>query len=56
MPATLELAGTAIFLAILIGVPLGIYAILYPGSKMSQSIMGISIFGEASQIFGKVLC
>ena len=45
MPATLELAGTAIFLAILIGVPLGIYAGLYPGSKMSQSIMGISIFG-----------
>ena len=32
-------------MAILIGVPLGIYAGLYPGSKMSQSIMGISIFG-----------
>ena len=45
MPATLELAGTAIFLAIVIGVPLGIYAGLYPGSKVSQSIMGISIFG-----------
>ena len=45
MPATLELAGVAIFLAIVIGVPLGIYAGLYPSSKVSQSIMGISIFG-----------
>jgi len=45
MPATLELAATALILAILMGVPLGIYAGLHPNSRFSKAIMGLSIFG-----------
>lgn len=45
MPATLELAFTALFLAIVIGIPLGLFAGLYPESKFSKGIMAGSILG-----------
>lgn len=45
MPATLELAFTALFLAIVIGIPLGLFAGLYPDSKFSKGIMAGSILG-----------
>ncbi|MBX5141273.1 ABC transporter permease [Rhizobium lentis] len=45
LPATLELAITALTLAIAIGIPLGLYAGLTPESWLSRSIMSGSILG-----------
>jgi len=45
MPATLELATLAIFISIVVGVPLGIYAGLVPESLLSRSIMSGSVLG-----------
>lgn len=45
MPATMELAFTALLIAILFGVPLGLYSGLYPQSIASRSIMAGSIVG-----------
>jgi peptide/nickel transport system permease protein len=45
MPATLELALTAVFLSIAMGVPLGLYAGLRPNGIASKTIMAGSIFG-----------
>jgi peptide/nickel transport system permease protein len=45
MPATLELAVTATFGAVLIGVPLGLYAGLKPHSLGAKTIMAGSILG-----------
>lgn len=45
MPATLELAFSAIVLSILMGVPLGILAGLYPNAPASRAVMGVSILG-----------
>lgn len=45
MPATLELAFSALFIAILIGIPLGIYAGLKPQSFGAKTIMAGSILG-----------
>jgi peptide/nickel transport system permease protein len=45
MPATLELAFAATFGAILIGLPLGLYAGLNPNSPVSKGIMAGSILG-----------
>ncbi len=45
MPATLELAVAATFGAVLIGVPLGLYAGLKPHSPVSKGIMAGSILG-----------
>lgn len=44
-PATLELALTAVLMAIALGVPLGLYAGLKPASPVSRSIMAGSIVG-----------
>ncbi len=44
-PATLELALTAVLMAIVLGVPLGLYAGLKPASPVSKSIMAGSIVG-----------
>jgi peptide/nickel transport system permease protein len=51
MPATLELAFVALFLAILIGLPLGLYAGLRPESKGARAIMAISILGFSLPTF-----
>lgn len=45
MPATLELATAAMALAVLIGVPLGIYAGLKPESLGARSVMTSSVLG-----------
>jgi peptide/nickel transport system permease protein len=45
MPATLELAFSAMFLAILTGIPLGMWAGLRPDSISGKVIMGGSILG-----------
>jgi peptide/nickel transport system permease protein len=45
LPATLELATTAILIAVLLGIPLGIWAGLKPDSGSGQGIMAGSILG-----------
>lgn len=44
-PATLELALSALFIAIVIGAPLGLYAGLRPGSRTDRAIVTGSILG-----------
>jgi peptide/nickel transport system permease protein len=51
VPATLELAFTALFLSILIGIPFGLYAGLKPKSPVSKTIMGGSILGFSLPTF-----
>ena len=45
MPATMELAVTAVLLSIVLGIPLGLYAGLRPESIAGRAIMAASIFG-----------
>jgi len=51
MPATLELAFCALFLAVVFGIPLGVYAGLKPDSKISKTIMAGSILGFSLPTF-----
>ncbi len=51
MPATLELALTAFLLAIVVGIPLGMYAGLRPESPASRAIMAGSILGFSLPTF-----
>lgn len=51
MPATLELAIAALVMAIVIGIPLGLYAGLKPQSWVSKSIMAGSILGFSLPTF-----
>jgi peptide/nickel transport system permease protein len=51
MPATLELAFGATFVALLIGLPLGLYAGLRPHSALSKGIMAGSILGFSLPTF-----
>ncbi|MEZ5741909.1 MAG: ABC transporter permease [Burkholderiaceae bacterium] len=51
MPATMELAFAALLLAIVIGLPLGLYAGLHPESPVSRIIMTGSIFGFSLPTF-----
>ena len=51
MPATLELAFGSMFLSILIGLPLGLYAGLRPDSPVSKGIMAGSILGFSLPTF-----
>jgi peptide/nickel transport system permease protein len=51
MPATLELAFTALFMAILIGIPLGLFAGLRPTSSVAKTLMGGSILGFSLPTF-----
>ena len=45
MPATLELAFSAVFVSVLIGIPVGMWAGLKPDAASSKFIMGGSILG-----------
>jgi peptide/nickel transport system permease protein len=45
MPATLELVAVAMALALLVAIPLGVYAGAHPGSRISRSIMAGSLLG-----------
>jgi peptide/nickel transport system permease protein len=51
MPATLELALTAVLLSVIIGIPLGLYAGLKPNSIAGKVIMGGSIVGFSLPTF-----
>jgi peptide/nickel transport system permease protein len=51
MPATLELAFTAMIMAIFLGIPLGVFAGLRPNSKVSKTIMAGSILGFSLPTF-----
>ena len=51
MPATLELASSAMLMAVVIGLPLGLYAGLKPASWTSKTIMTMSIFGFSLPTF-----
>ncbi len=51
VPATLELAFTALILSILIGIPLGLFAGLKPDAPVSKTIMGGSILGFSLPTF-----
>lgn len=51
LPATLELAATAIALSIVIGLPLGLLAGLRPNGMLGKSIMTVSILGFSLPTF-----
>lgn len=51
MPATLELAFASLILAVVLGLPLGVYAGLHPDSKASRTIMAGSILGFSLPTF-----
>jgi peptide/nickel transport system permease protein len=51
MPATLELAFVALVMALVIGIPLGVYAGLKPKGFLSKSIMTFSILGFSLPTF-----
>src|SRR3990170_1814510 len=51
MPATLELAFAAFLLAVIVGIPLGMYAGLKPESPASRAIMAGSILGFSLPTF-----
>ncbi len=45
MPATLELAVTAVLMSVIVGLPLGLFAGLYPNSFAGRTVMAGSIMG-----------
>ena len=51
LPATLELAFIAAALALLMGIPMGVYAALRRGSALSQVFMTISLLGVSLPTF-----
>jgi peptide/nickel transport system permease protein len=51
VPATLELAFTALIMSIIIGIPLGLFAGLKPDSPVSKTVMGGSILGFSLPTF-----
>ena len=51
MPATLELAFLAMVMSVGLGIPLGLYAGLYPDRKSSKAIMAASILGFSLPTF-----
>lgn len=51
MPATFELALFSLLIAVVFGIPLGVYAGLKPNSKISKTIMAGSILGFSMPTF-----
>jgi peptide/nickel transport system permease protein len=51
LPATLELAGMAALLALLLGIPMGVYAALKRGTFLSQVFMTVSLLGVSLPTF-----
>ncbi len=51
LPATLELSFVAAILALVVGIPMGVYAALRRGSFMSQVYMTISLLGVSLPVF-----
>ncbi|BBQ02432.1 peptide ABC transporter permease (plasmid) [Burkholderia sp. SFA1] len=54
-PATMELATTAICIAVLLGVPLGVLAAARAGSRLDSAIRFISITGQSTPVFVQAL-
>ncbi|HUI17602.1 MAG TPA: ABC transporter permease [Alphaproteobacteria bacterium] len=50
-PATLELATTAILIAVALGVPLGVIAAARQGSRLDQAVRVLSLAGQSVPIF-----
>lgn len=50
-PATLELATTAAAIAVLVGIPMGVYAALRRGKALSQLLMTFSLLGVSLPTF-----
>ena len=50
-PATIELALSAVLLAALVGIPLGILAALRPGSAWDAGSMGLALLGVSLPVF-----
>ena len=50
-PATLELSLCAIFIAVFLGVPAGVFAAVKRGSWFDQSVMGAALVGYSMPIF-----
>jgi ABC-type dipeptide/oligopeptide/nickel transport system permease component len=51
LPATLELTLAAMFLSILISIPLGILASMKPGSLLDRTGMTFALFGQSAPVF-----
>ncbi len=51
LPATLELAGVAALLALVLGIPMGVYAALKRGTFLSQLFMTVSLLGVSLPTF-----
>ena len=51
LPATLELAGVAAVLALVMGIPMGVYAALKRGTFLSQLFMTVSLLGVSLPTF-----
>ena len=51
LPATLELAFTAVFLSVVIGIPLGVLAGLKPNGLFSKALLAVSILGFSVPTF-----
>jgi len=51
LPATLELSITAAVLALVVGIPFGVYAALRRGSALSQALMTLSLLGVSLPTF-----
>ena len=49
-PATVELSLTAMFLAVIIGIPAGIFAAVKRGSWFDQSLMGMSYLARFARV------
>jgi peptide/nickel transport system permease protein len=51
MPATMELAVTAVLMSVILGIPLGLYAGLHPEGAVARTIMAGSILGFSLPTF-----
>ncbi len=51
LPATLELSLAAAVIALVLGIPLGVYAALRRGRMLAQAIMGLSLLGVSLPTF-----
>ncbi len=51
LPATLELAFVAAFIALAIGIPMGVYAAIRRGSVLAQLFMAVSLLGVSLPTF-----
>lgn len=51
LPATLELVGVAALIALVVGIPMGVYAALRRGSLVSQALLAVSLLGVSLPTF-----